>query len=126
MDYDYEEMTEDEIDEKINLELSIIRANKEINIESILVFAKIINKTPNKKNQIFEMIDKQVPDLSQDIKGRIEDQLEVLCYSGGSKNKITFLKDGKKVTRTVYVNKRKTKFVKYNNKEIYLSRLKLV
>lgn len=44
---------------------------------------------------------------------------------GGSK-KVTFIKAGKKNTRKVQVNKRGTKFVRFNGKDIPVSRLKLV
>jgi hypothetical protein len=40
--------------------------------------------------------------------------------------KITFTKAGKTVTRVVYVNKRGTKAVKYNNKMVHVSKLNVV
>jgi hypothetical protein len=40
--------------------------------------------------------------------------------------KITFTKAGKTVTRVVYVNKRGTKAVKYDNKMVHVSKLKIV
>ena len=44
----------------------------------------------------------------------------------GGSNKVTFIKNGKKYTRSIYKTKRGTKYVKLNNKEIYVSRLSIV
>jgi hypothetical protein len=45
------------------------------------------------------------------------------CTSTGKK--VTFTKDGKKVTRVVHENQRGTKVVKYNDAWILLSKLKI-
>ena len=48
-----------------------------------------------------------------------------LPFRVGGTVKITFYKDGKKVTRVVQLNKRGTKCVKYNKELIPISKLKI-
>ena len=46
------------------------------------------------------------------------------CTSTGTS--ITFTRDGKKVTRVIYKNARGTKYVKYDNEWVLVSKLKVI
>ena len=52
--------------------------------------------------------------------------VEKTALAEGGSSKVTFLKNGKKHTRNVQLNKRGTKRVRYKNELILLSKLKLI
>lgn len=47
-------------------------------------------------------------------------------YGFGGANKIKFIKNGKMYTRKLQINKRGTKYVRFNNKDECISKLKIV
>lgn len=63
-------------------------------------------------------------ELSKSKNGGARKKATKVAFKSTGKN-VTFMKDGKAVTRVVYVNQRGTKSVKYNNEMILLSKLKI-
>lgn len=85
----------------------------------------------NRRNKYLETLD-----MGDSVNSAINDKINKITsimdklpqdnYEYGGSKKVTFIKDGKKNTRKVQVNKRGTKFVRFDGKDIPVSRLKLV
>ena len=76
--------------------------------------------------KVREEVKRDVAAIGQDWRGgtpKARKGSDAKCTSTGKK--VTFTKDGKKVTRVVHENQRGTKVVKYNDAWILLSKLKI-
>lgn len=91
------------------------------------IFSEAVETHPNWRNiqkirkQINEFHDVNQEDIRIEFGGRKGSKSK--CTSTGKK--VTFTKDGKKVTRVVHENQRGTKMVKYNDAWVLLSKLKI-
>ena len=140
---------------KTELKYNIYRVSNELNVRKYLRILENIPKffykeeDINKYKPLLQDIEKDIIDIIKFLDSQItlnykkyenwnfdtlpfpESEIENISSASqfqarGGSNKVTFIKNGKKYTRSIYKTKRGTKYVKLNNKEIYVSRLSII